>query len=366
LVLGLGTRAVDRVANDYPRMVSLSHPQLRPDVTRKAIRYYSQHFVDLIDLERNEMATKPLQEVIGGDYHSLRWVASVDDGDTIRPPLTLSANIPPDQIVLTFDYLLQRSEFVSTMKTVLTRLSDQYQLPVDVEFAVSLTPGTQKSELVFHLLQCRPQNRGIARDTAIREIPTDIPASAQLFRSSRMVPQGSISRVEYIVYVDPAQYHALRTPHDFSEVARLIGQLNKSLEGHSFILLGPGRWGSSDTMQGVSVTYADIFNARALIELATRQGGYTSEPSYGTHFFQDLVESQIYPLAVYPDEGEDFLNWDYLNESTDRLPGLLQREPSDASRCIKVIHVPSENPGYHLEILMDGKQALGYLDQTPT
>jgi hypothetical protein len=361
LVMGLGTRAVDRVANDYPRMVYLSHPQLRPDVTRKAIRYYSQHFVDILDLEKNLLVTRPLEDVLGADFHSLRWVASLDDGDTIRPPLTLTASINPDQLVLTFDNLLQRTDFVPVMKEVLACLAEQYQLPVDVEFAVSLAPGASKPALTFHLLQCRPQNRGIARDTDITAVPTNIPVAAQLFRCSRMVPQGSINRVEYLVYVDPTAYHALQNPRDYTEVARLVSHLNKALEERTFILIGPGRWGSTDYLQGVPVTYADIFNARALIELAVNQRGFTSEPSYGTHFFQDLVETQIYPIAIYPEEGEDYLNWDFLKQSTDQMQSILRREPSDASRCIKVIHISKERPGQSLEIVMDGQRGLGYL-----
>ncbi len=273
LVTGLGTRAVDRVANDYPRMIYLSHPQLRPDVTRTAIRYYSQHFIDMLDLEKNILVTKPLEEVMAGDFHSLRWIASLDDGDIIRPPLTLSSKIPPEQIVVTFDYLLQRSDFVAVMKEMLARLADQYQLPVDVEFAVSVAPGIPKPALTVHLLQCRPQNRGISRETAIRTVPLDIPSTAQIFGCSQMVPQGSVSEVEYIVYVDPAAYHSLQTPQDYTEVARIIGQLNKILEVRKFILIGPGRWGSSDYLQGVPITYADIFNTCALIELVNKQRG---------------------------------------------------------------------------------------------
>ncbi|MFZ6026917.1 MAG: PEP/pyruvate-binding domain-containing protein [Chloroflexota bacterium] len=363
LVMGLGTRAVDRVANDYPRMIYLSHPQLRPEVTRKAIRYYSQHFIDMLDLAQNEFVTRPVEEVLGSDFHSLRWVASIDDGDTIRPPLTLGSRLSPDQLVLTFDYLLQRSDFVPTMKIVLAHLAEQYQLPVDVEFAASLSPstGVSRPRLDLHLLQCRPQNRGIARDTAIRPVPTDIPEGNQIFLCSKMVPQGEVSQIEYIVYVDPASYHALSTPRDYTDVARLIGQINKSLEEKVFILIGPGRWGSSDYMQGVPVTYADIFNARALIELALQQRGYNSEPSYGTHFFQDLVETQIYPLAISPDDPHDFLNWDFLNQANDCLPALNMRGSSPASCCIKVIHIPSERPGSHFDLVMDGQRGLGYL-----
>jgi hypothetical protein len=231
LVMGVGTRAVDRVAYDYPRMIYLSHPQLRPDVTRKAIRYYSQHFVDLIDLEQNQFVTKPVEEVLGADYHSLRWVISLDDGDTIRPPLTLGSHVPVDQLVVTFDSLLKGTDFVPVIKEVLTCLAEQYRQPVDVEFAISLAPGSPKPALTFHLLQCRPQNRGISRGTAVRPVPIDIPEEDQVFRSSRMAPQGSISRVDTLVLVDPVKYRLLQTPHAFTEVARLIGRLNKALEG---------------------------------------------------------------------------------------------------------------------------------------
>ena len=361
LVMGLGTRAVERMGSDYPRMVNLSHPQLRPEVTRKTIRYYSQHFVDLLDLKQNELTTLPVEAVLGSDFPPLRWMASVDDGDTVRPPLSIGLDIDPKQLVLTFDGLLQRSGFVPLLKTILTHLAEQYQLPVDVEFALSLTPsGNAKPELLFHLLQCRPQNKWSSDGRAVQPVPTDLPEQNKLFLCTRMVPEGHVSRIEYFVYVDPEAYHQLETSHDYTEVARWIGQINKKLEGHTFILMGPGRWGSSDAMQGVPVTYADIFNARALVELASKKGGYSSEPSYGTHFFQDLVETQIYPLAISQEEPGDSLNLDFIQQATDQLPKLFP-EQNQASRCVKVIHIPAERPGCLLEIGMDGKQGLGYL-----
>jgi hypothetical protein len=155
----------------------------------------------------------------------------------------------------------------------------------------------------------------------------------------------------------------LDTPADYSEVARRIGQLNSLLEGQPFILVGPGRWGSSDAMQGVPITYADIFNTRALVEVASHQRGFSSEPSYGTHFFQDLVESQIYPLAVHPEEPGDHLNLDFIRQSENQMPKFIHQQ-TKASHCIKVIHIPTERPGYHLEIIMDGQSGLGYLTQS--
>jgi len=363
LVMGLGTRAVDRIAGDYPRMVNLSHPQLRPDVTPKAIRYYSQHFVDTLDLEQNKMTTVTVESVLGSDYPPLRWLVSVDDGETVHPPLAISRSINLSQLILTFDGLLQRRDFVPLMKTVLARLQQQYEQPVDIEFAVTLTPESGNPKLAFHLLQCRPQNQFSADSRETQSMPTDLAAQDKILLCTRMVPQGHVNQIEYIIYVDAESYYQLDSLDDHSEVAHCIGQLNSALEGHPFILVGPGRWGSSDSMQGVPVTYADMFNTRALVEVASNQNGFAAEPSYGTHFFQDLVESQIYPLAVYPDEPGDHLNWDFIKQSENQMPKFVS-EPTKASHCIKVIHIPTERPGYQMEMIMDGQSGIGFLTRT--
>ena len=364
LVMGLGTRAVDRIAGDYPRMINLSHPQLRPDVTPEAIRYYSQHFIDTLDLERNILTTVPVESVLGADYPPLRWLVSMDDGETVRPPLTIGRSLDPGQLILTFDGILQRGGgLVPLMKTVLSHLQQQYEQPVDIEFAVSLTPAEGKPNLQFHLLQCRPQNQFNTESKEIQSIPADLAAHEKFLAATRMVPQGRVSQIEYIVYVDADSYYQLDSLADHVEVARCIGQLNSLLEGKTFILVGPGRWGSSDSMQGVPVTYADIFNSRALIEVAGSKSGFAAEPSYGTHFFQDLVESQIYPLAVYPGEAGDHLNFEFIAQAENHI-GKFIPEPSQTCGCVKVIHVPDARPGYHLELVMDGQNGLGYLTRS--
>jgi hypothetical protein len=279
----------------------------------------------------------------------------------MRPPLTIGLDADPKQLILTFDGLLRRSRFVPLLKTILARLAEQYHLPVDVEFTVSLEPaGNGEPELLFHLLQCRPQTIWSPDGRPLQPVPADVPEVDKLFVCTRMAPEGQVSQVEYLVYVDPEAYHRLDTPHAYTEVSRAIGQLNKALENHTFILLGPGRWGSSDAMQGVPVSYADIFNARALVELAGKKGGYSSEPSYGTHFFQDLVETRIYPLAISQEQPGDWLNLEFIRNAADQLLKFFP-DASPSSRCIKVIHIPSERPGCRLEIAMDGKQALAYL-----
>jgi hypothetical protein len=360
LVLGMGTRAVDRMDNDYPRLINLSHPQLRPEKTPEALRHYTQRLVDVVDLERNAFVTIPTTEVLNADFAPLRWLASVDDGDTLQPLFTSGAHLDSAKLVLTFDNLLAKSDFASLLKTVLMTLAKQYGNPVDVEFAVVLEDGP-KLGLAFSLLQCRPQSHATAAGQANLARPADLREEDRIFQACRLAPQGAVSQVEYLIFVDPEAYTQLPDAVDRKEAARLIGRLNKALEGRDFILIGPGRWGSANDLLGVPVSYADIFNARALVEVAVKQHGLTPEPSYGTHFFQDLVEAHIFPVAVYPDEPGDSLNWKFISGAVNRLAELLPAERSEAAQCVKVIRIPSECQGRHLEIDMDGERSLAYI-----
>ena len=249
---------------------------------------------------------------------------------------------------------------VPLLKSVLATLTSHYQVPVDVEFAVTVGPQSTEPRITVHLLQCRPQSN--LRGGTVGHIPDDLTPRDQFFVATRMVPQGQVSGVEYIVYVSPADYARIADPVRRRQVGRIVGQLNKALEGRSFILLGPGRWGSANIQLGVPVTYADIYNARALIELAVPQQGITPEPSYGTHFFQDLVEAQIYPLAIYPEEPNDLLDQKFIEYARNQLRDLLP-EAAAYNDCIKVIHVPTEREGCRLEIAMDGQRALAYFAQ---
>src|SRR5579859_749438 len=367
MVLGLGTRAVERVGEDYPRLVFLSHPTLRPESSPDSIAHYSQHMADVIDLEANSLSTRPVSEALSLDYPPLPWVASLQDteAETLLPLRSLGPQVKPERLVLTFDNLLQRSDFVPYMRRALATLSRHYEQPVDVEFAASLLPpasGNGRPEVRLHLLQCRPQSS--LRGTKVRPLPTNLPAEDKLFTTARMVPQAEVRDVDYVVYVDPLAYNQISSAAQRVELARLVGRLNKALEARNFILMGPGRWGSSNVQLGVPVSYADIYNACALVEVAVGADGLAPDPSYGTHFFQDLVESQIYSLAVHVDGPNsppgEYLNWDFLRKATDRLPSLLPDAPAFPS--LKLIDVAAERSGQRLQMLMDGEKALAFFE----
>lgn len=364
IVVGLGTRAVDRVPDDYPRMVGLSHPTLRPERDAAKIRHYSQHLMDVIDLAANQMRILPVSEVIDQDFPWLREVASRYHEGMIERIVSSIATVAPRDLVITVDGLLEQTDFAARMKRILHTLESAYGCPVDVEFAVELCGPVRAPEVIIHLLQCRPQSN--TEDGRPIRIPTPIVAQDRLFTANQLVPNGIVERIRYVIYVDPWRYPRLTTTADKLEVARIVGRLNRLLEHECFILLGPGRWGSSNVDLGVKVTYADIFNARMLIEIGLNHGGGSPEVSYGTHFFQDLVESHTFPLAVFPQQRDVFFDRSFFDDSPNELAHLLPADSAYAD-VIKVIDVPAIRKGRLLEVVMSVEQgeALAYFRHYP-
>jgi hypothetical protein len=134
LVWGLGTRTVNQVGDDHPRLVALSHPQLHPAAASKMIHQYSQEYVDLIDLEDNQFKTLPVAEVLTPRYPALRYIAQVDEGDYLAAIRTSLVDV--DRLVITFDELLRRTPFAEYMRTIVKLLEEHYHSPVDTEFTV--------------------------------------------------------------------------------------------------------------------------------------------------------------------------------------------------------------------------------------
>jgi hypothetical protein len=366
VVWGLGTRAVERVASDYPRMVALSHPQLRPEAGAEEIKHYSQHFIDLIDLADNQLKTLPISEVLSVDYPSVRFLASVDKGDYLQPMFSVGGvpDADPQKLVLTFDSLLKQTTLVPLMKAILKKLERRYGWPVDIEFTVDIGSEYPQPSLRVHLVQCRPQSSHES-DWRI-QIPTTIPEENILFSANKLVPHGLVPQIRYVVYVDPEKYDRIPDPTTKLQLARVIGHINRRLEGQRFILMGPGRWGSSNIDLGLKVTYADIHNTSVLAEIALARGDGTPELSYGTHFFQNLVEARIYPLPLYPHQNDCVFDTAFFQESPNVLKDLL---PSDGKYAdyIRVIDLPAVTDGRYLEVVMDSEKgkALGYLKRYP-
>ncbi len=352
LVWGMGTRAVDRVGRDYPRLVALSHPNLRPESDPKEIRRYSQQYVDVINLEENRFESLPIHEVVNRRYPLLRYIGQIDQGGYLMPIRSTLSEKDAEQIVITFDTLIQRTALADRMKRMLTLLEQHYKTPVDMEFAIrvknlqNLTP-----EIDVTILQCRPLSHAIDEEA---KLPDDLSSENVIFSTQRVVPQGIVPDIRYVLFVAPEEYYSLPTPSARSELGRAIGRINAILAEDVFMCIGPGRWGTRNPDLGVNIRYADIYNTRALVELAGKGIGPAPEPSFGTHFFQDLVEARIYPLAIFLDDEDIIFNREFFYETPN---GLAERAPNEVNlaNCIRLIEVASYRPDHHIDLVMDNQ-----------
>ena len=360
MVWGLGTRAVARVSSDYPRMIALSHPQLRPETDTKFIRQYSQWLVDIIDLEANEFITLPVNELLDADYSELRYIASADRGDFMQEFVSAASAGDNTKFVLTFNYLTRDRTFVKLLRMALRRLEEAYKRPVDVEFTVDIIPNYPYPDYKLNILQCRPLSQ--RKEGGIVEFPEDVLPEDILFTTENLVPDGKVGDIRYVIYVDPEVYKRIPDMTAKTELGRAIGRLNKRLEDEKFILIGPGRWGSVNLDLGVRVTYGDIYNTKVLIEMAFEADGQKAEFSYGTHFFQDLVESGIHSLALQLGTGGAQFNRDFFLNEPNCLADL---SPADVglSPYIHVVDLTAVTPPKLMKIVMDGSvdKAIGYL-----
>jgi Pyruvate phosphate dikinase, AMP/ATP-binding domain len=360
LVWGLGTRAVDRMGNDYPRLVALSHPLLHPQASPSLICLYSQHYVDLIDLEDNQFKSLPVEEVLSPHYHVLRYISQLNQGDYLLP---LHSNVlegETSDLVLTFDEVLRRTPLARRLREMLKLLEEHYHSPVDTEFTLQIiNPFSSQPEVDICLLQCRPQS--YLKEHKVR-LPASLNPADVIFSTRRIVPDGHVTDIRYVIFVAPEDYFSLPTQAERTKVGRLVSKLNAHLAGKAFICIGPGRWGTSNPDLGVPIAYGDIYNTRALIEVSGQGVGTAPQPSFGTHFFQDLVESNIYPLAIYLDDADVAFNHDFFYDTPNILPKVLPNTRKFA-RVLRLIEVASFRPAHHLELVMDDEkgQALAYL-----
>ena len=344
LVVGLGTRAVNRVENDYPRIIALDAPLLRPVSGPDDVRRFSQHYVDLLDIEQNTLGTVSLRELLNNGLISEPDLVAVPDSEMTGRAGELGTN--EQYWLLTFEKLLSQTPFVQCMQRILKTLQDNYKYPVDIEFTVNFS---KDGESTINLLQCRPlQTKGHAGPV---KIPADVPPEKILFQCEGYFMGGNVSlNIERIIYVRPEGYLPLPLSQKY-DIARLVGSLNKQVAGRDklhTLLFGPGRWGTTTPSLGVPVGFAEINNVVALAEIEYEGGNLMPELSFGTHFFQDLVESDIFYVAIFPSRPNVSFNKDWF----ELAPNLLDEILPDKGKYRDVVKVCDVGEGA-LQILAD-------------
>jgi hypothetical protein len=197
------------------------------------------------------------------------------------------------------------------------------------------------------------------------QLPEDIPPGRVLFRSSRTISGGVTAPIRYILFIDPARYGEIETPEVKKSLGRIVGRINEhpAVAAGRILMMGPGRWGSSNIELGVNVTYADINNTAVLVEMAREEAGQVPEVSYGTHFFLDLVEAQIIYLPVYPGD----LETEFNSGIFESLPNILTDLLPDAERfreIVRVFDLPAATGGLYAHVVADPQtqRAVCYLE----
>ena len=303
LVVGVGTRAVGR---EYARVFSPKAPGLRPEGSdARAIVRYSQETVDVLDMEAGSLRDVRLAQL---DNPLLREVCSVVDSEgVLSEPVSLLAR--GGRYVASFNRLIARGKempFTSLIHQLLVGLEGLFELAVDIEFAVDFGSGQGRERPpLFYLLQARPL--GARPEHRQIEVPV-IPLDTTLLACHQVLGNGMRLDIRHLLFVDPEEYR----PQDAHRVARRVGRINQILEDDGYILIGPGRWGTTNPQLGVPVQYNEIAGASTIVEMATES--FSPELSYGTHFYADMVAAGVLYLPLSEERG-DFLNRSMLEES---------------------------------------------------
>ncbi len=330
LVFGLGTRAVDRTEGDYVRIVSLDNPLRLPLIDYQDNKKFSQHYVDVLSLRDNKHLAKPLEEIIAKDIKVKKELFAGIDYETLDRLRELGRYHTLTPYILNFNGLLKTTNFPSLMKELLALLQYHYNYPVDIEFTANFkSDGSFK----INLLQCRPlQTKGLGKQVLI---PEAIDEQDCLIRTKGNFMGGNIHLpIDYVVYIPPTEYLKL-TEAEKHAVARAVGRINQKLKGQKVMLIGPGRWGTTTPSLGVPVHFTELCNMTVICEVASKEEGFEPELSYGSHFFQDLVEADIFYVAIFNGQKEVSFHPERLQQAINQLTRLLPEEqPME-----KVIHI---------------------------
>lgn len=348
LVFGMGTRAVDRSDDDYTRLVALNAPLHRPEENSEQIRRYSQRKVDVLDLTSNQLVSARFADIARqADQLPMDLLASEDPALSGRPAESLPEGTC--RYVLTFQNLLNATDFIPALRDMLQTLQQAYDHPVDVEFTANVLPDGLK----INLVQCRPLQ--VQTNSAAAKPPENLDdGQALLSAREAVIGRGTNLRIDRLVYVVPEAYAELPLAERHS-LARLVGKvcnLPPATAGSdpAILLLGPGRWGTTTPSLGVPVRFSEIHRACALCEIVVMNDVLTPEVSLGTHFFSDLIESDILYFAMFPQKTGNAIDHDRLAEAPNRLTDLLAGdERAEAyAHILRVLQGPDLLPDHEL------------------
>ena len=318
LVMGLGTKAVDRTKKDYPRIVNLDKPEVTMTKDIKEKHRYSQHYLDVIDLKNISLHDIPIDEGLDVIPRYSKNVMVEHDREAER--MFRDRGQPREIVFVNCEGIVKNHEFIDVMKRILNTLETAYDYPVDIEYTVNV--GENKS-FNINLLQCRPLQVSVNNEAI--EMPENQNVFFHIKESSMGMSRKS--EIDIICYVDPHKYYEYPYAQK-SSLSRIISDVNAYCKNNdkTALIIVPGRIGTSSPELGIPVVFADISHFTAILEEAYSDVGYMPELSFGSHMFQDLVEAEIYYGALFENEKRIEFNrdmiFDYPNILNDINPNL--------------------------------------------
>ncbi len=309
LAFGLGKTVVDggktlRFNPRYPKKIlQLTETKLALRDTQKMM-YALDLRSGAFKISRDEgvnLAHIPIAEGIR-HFSYPELVASTFSAENNRLMPGVSANGPR---IISFDAILKynRYPFAQILKDVLEICKRELMCDIEMEFAADIERKENGVRLNMKLLQVRPVGEYSSESNVSIEDASETMDNI-LVRSSRALGAGHIEGIKYIINVPSDTFDSART----KEIADEIAEFNKAVhnEGASYMLIGPGRWGSSDPWLGIPVSWSDISEARMIVETAIP--GFQIEPSQGTHFFQNITSLGVGYLTVDTVRGDGVVN----------------------------------------------------------
>ncbi len=343
VALGLGKTIVDghnclRFSPGYPEKL----PQFS---TTKDMLKNSQHDFFAIDMRDPSVLPEP-----GGDKGLIKLELDQAEKDGSLYPICSTYSAENDRVydgagrdgarIVSFAPILKHNRFplCDITQYLLSLGSRGLNCPVEIEFAVNLYPD-EKRPGEFYFLQIRPMIKDAVFETVSLD---DIASSRIVAKSENALGNLNLNDIRDIVFVSPDSFDRSKTV----EIAGQVGEMNVRLKsaGRKYLLIGPGRWGSSERWLGVPVVWNQISSAGVIVEAA--YGDFAPDPSFGTHFFHNLTTFQVGYMTVNAAIGNGFIEWDWF----------LNLPPTETTEFVR--HIELDSP---LEIRIDGRTGAGLI-----
>ena len=349
LVAGLGTRAVDRTENDYPRLVNLDRPAVSMQTNVADKHRFSQKNMDVLDTKENRLLTKSADSLM--EILPFWYKRAIMERDYEAEEALNRMGRWRQVWFVTCQKLLENREFTGLMQKLLKTLEQVYGNPVDIEYTVNID---EEGAFVVNLLQCRPLFTG-SRGGKV-EIP-GLPKEKTFFHLKDSSVGNSLKKqIHVVIQIEPKLYYEY--PYGKKhQVAEAVGKINRYYKGSgkNILLMTPGRVGTSSPELGVPVTFADISAVCGICEVSDSRAGYMPELSYGSHMFQDMVEAEIFYSALWEDKRKLAYDPELFAEEENLFPRICP----DMEELFPMFRVTQPENLYYWNDVMSGETLCG-------